>query len=190
VLGVLPDYILPGHDIILVKISGPVVDQVGGGFYGMSGSPVSIDGQLVGAVAYGPPAGYGDQTIMGLTPAQEMVDVLSYQDPSASSAPRVVRLSSSTRARMARVAGEPASAVPAQLVRLRLPLAVSGLDGRAMTKLRRFVKKLGLPVVVYRSAPAATSSVSASSPALEPGGPVSAVISTGDLTMGAIGTVT
>src|SRR5204863_6812886 len=126
-------------EIILVKSSGPVLDQVGGGFYGMSGSPVSISGQLVGAVAYGPPGGYGDQTIMGLTPAQEMVDVLSYQDPTATSAPRVVRLSSTTRAQAARVAGESASAVPARLVRLRLPLAVSGLDGRAMTKLRRFI---------------------------------------------------
>ena len=61
VLGILSDAIVPGHDIILVKISGPVVDQTGGGFFGMSGSPVSINGQLVGAVAYGPPGGYGDE---------------------------------------------------------------------------------------------------------------------------------
>ena len=156
VLGILPNAILPGHDIILVKISGPVVDQTGGGFFGMSGSPVSIGDQLVGAVAYGPPGGYGDQTIMGLTPAQDMVDVLSYQDSTSpqAGASRAARLSPSTRARVARVAGESASQVPNQLVRLKLPFAVSGLNGRAMSKLRRYVKQLGLSVVLYRAASA------------------------------------
>jgi len=191
VLGILPNAILPGHDIILVKISGPVVDQTGGGFFGMSGSPVSIGDQLVGAVAYGPPGGYGDQTIMGLTPAQDMVDVLSYQDSTSpqAGASRAARLSPSTRARVARVAGESASQVPNQLVRLKLPFAVSGLNGRAMSKLRRYVKQLGLSVVLYRSAPPPSSGGASTQP-LEPGGPVSAVISSGDVTAGAIGTVT
>lgn len=44
-----------GGDLILVKVSGPVIDESNGIAQGMSGSPVYIDGKLLGAVAYGFP---------------------------------------------------------------------------------------------------------------------------------------
>src|SRR5689334_22460366 len=40
VVGVLTDGIAPGLDMIIVKLSGPVVTQAGGAFEGISGSPV------------------------------------------------------------------------------------------------------------------------------------------------------
>ena len=52
VLGVMKDKGPSGH-LILAKFSGPVMDQTGGIAHGMSGSPVYINGKLVGAVAYG-----------------------------------------------------------------------------------------------------------------------------------------
>ena len=43
----------PSGDLILAKFSGPLIEETGGIAQGMSGSPVYIDGKLVGAIAYG-----------------------------------------------------------------------------------------------------------------------------------------
>src|SRR5207237_6227378 len=105
ILGVLKDAVLPGVDIILVKLSDAVIDQTGGAAYGMSGSPFYIDGKFVGALIFGPPAGYGDQTIAGLMPAQRIVDLFDYPQGSSTASsriPRVVHLSPAIRQHAAR----------------------------------------------------------------------------------------
>ncbi len=51
VLGVMKNIFYAKHDIIMVGVSGPYVDDAGV-IAGMSGSPVYIDGKLVGALAY------------------------------------------------------------------------------------------------------------------------------------------
>ena len=50
ITGVLQN-IGPGQDLILAKVSGPVVDRAGV-IAGMSGSPIYIDGKVIGALAY------------------------------------------------------------------------------------------------------------------------------------------
>src|ERR1700722_5588996 len=50
VLGILPDLLGPRESIILVQLVGPKVEYTGV-VAGMSGSPVYIDGKLVGALA-------------------------------------------------------------------------------------------------------------------------------------------
>ena len=53
----LPDGIGAGRDLILIKVSdqvgGHVANQGSGIWAGMSGSPVYVDGKLLGAVSYG-----------------------------------------------------------------------------------------------------------------------------------------
>ena len=61
----------PVENLILVRVSGPLIDKTGGIAQGMSGSPVMIDGRLVGAVAYG--WGFSDARLGLLTPAEDMV---------------------------------------------------------------------------------------------------------------------
>ena len=61
----------PSGDLILAKFSGPVMEQTGGIAHGMSGSPVYINGKLVGAVAYG--WGFADGTVGMITPIEDMV---------------------------------------------------------------------------------------------------------------------
>ena len=51
VIGVIKNQFYTDHDIIMVGVSGPYVDDAGV-IAGMSGSPVYIDGKLVGALAY------------------------------------------------------------------------------------------------------------------------------------------
>ncbi len=60
----------PGMDLILVRTPHPLLDQaiaVGG----MSGSPIYIDGKLIGAYAYGWP--FGREPIIGVTPIASML---------------------------------------------------------------------------------------------------------------------
>ena len=50
ILGVLKNVLAPKHDLILARLSGGPLEKTGV-IAGMSGSPVYIDGKLVGAVA-------------------------------------------------------------------------------------------------------------------------------------------
>lgn len=72
VLGVLSKAI-SGEDLILARItSGPVVERNSGVIGGMSGSPIYINGRLIGALAYG--WGFSREPICGITPIEAMLD--------------------------------------------------------------------------------------------------------------------
>jgi hypothetical protein len=74
VLGVLPGYPGPRQSLIIAKLSGPNVEKTGV-FAGMSGSPVYIDGKLVGAIAFSFP--FSKEPIAGITPIQQMIDIFA-----------------------------------------------------------------------------------------------------------------
>jgi hypothetical protein len=73
VLGILPDLIGPHESIILVQLVGPKVEHTGV-VAGMSGSPVYIDGKLVGALAlkFG---SFTKEALGGVTPIENMMEV-------------------------------------------------------------------------------------------------------------------
>jgi hypothetical protein len=82
-LGTYSDFAGPGHDIYVVKLEGERAEHIGVAG-GMSGSPVYIDGQLIGALAYrlGP---MPKEPIAGVTPIGEILDAAragSVQPPS------------------------------------------------------------------------------------------------------------
>ncbi|MDP9418089.1 MAG: hypothetical protein M3P48_09740, partial [Actinomycetota bacterium] len=115
VLGVLPNALAPGRDIILIDTSdlpGKRVIRQGGGIWaGMSGSPVYIGDKLLGAVSYG--FTLAPSTIGGVTPAEDMYDVLRYRragtGAAAAAEPQKVAIPQSLRSRVA-AAGAPAKA--------------------------------------------------------------------------------
>jgi hypothetical protein len=72
VLGVLPGFPAPRQSVIIARLSGAQVDRTSV-FAGMSGSPVYIDGKLLGAVAYAFP--FAKEPIAGITPYKQMVDM-------------------------------------------------------------------------------------------------------------------
>ncbi len=72
ILGVLPGYPGPRQSLIIGKLSGANVEKTGV-FAGMSGSPVYIDGKLVGAIAFSFP--FSKEPIAGITPIQQMIDI-------------------------------------------------------------------------------------------------------------------
>lgn len=64
---------------ILVRTSGDVIEKSGGVAQGMSGSPVYINGRLVGAVAFGKE--FNDPHYCFLTPIGRMLDLLDETSP-------------------------------------------------------------------------------------------------------------
>ncbi|HKA37853.1 MAG TPA: SpoIVB peptidase S55 domain-containing protein [Thermoanaerobaculia bacterium] len=71
VLGLLKRF-APGQDLILARVNGIGLEKAGI-IAGMSGSPIYIDGKLVGALAYGWP--FSKDPICGITPIQSMLDI-------------------------------------------------------------------------------------------------------------------
>src|SRR5271155_2767345 len=71
ILGILPNT-GPRENIILGRLSGGPLEHTGV-MQGMSGSPVYIDGKLIGAVALAFP--YAKDPIAGIRPIEEMLQV-------------------------------------------------------------------------------------------------------------------
>ena len=78
VLGVMPKGGIVDENLIMVRVYGDVIDRAGGVAQGMSGSPVYIDGKLVGAIAYGWSLSDG-RTAM-LTPIGQMLKMFDNMD--------------------------------------------------------------------------------------------------------------
>jgi hypothetical protein len=72
ILGILPGFPGPRQSAIIAKLSGANVEKTGV-FAGMSGSPVYIDGKIVGAIAYSFP--FSKEPIAGITPIKQMIDL-------------------------------------------------------------------------------------------------------------------
>jgi hypothetical protein len=72
ILGVLRNVQGPKRDLILARLEGGPLAETGVA-QGMSGSPVYIDGRLIGAVGYSIGA-FPKETIAGITPIEEMKD--------------------------------------------------------------------------------------------------------------------
>ena len=72
VLGVLKTT-SPGRDLVLCRLSGLNLDKTGV-IAGMSGSPVYIDGKLLGALAFRI-GQFSKEPIAGITPIEEMLEI-------------------------------------------------------------------------------------------------------------------
>src|SRR5262247_59027 len=75
-LGVLKNF-APTQDMILARLSGGPLARTGV-IAGMSGSPVYIDGKLLGAVAFSFP--YATEPIAGIQPIQQMLGLLDLKN--------------------------------------------------------------------------------------------------------------
>src|SRR5207244_1171039 len=75
-LGVLKNF-APKQDMILARLSGGPLARTGV-IAGMSGSPVYIDGKLLGAVAFSFP--FATEPIAGIQPIQQMLGLLDQKN--------------------------------------------------------------------------------------------------------------
>ena len=78
IIGVLENAIGTRRNLILAKLEGGPLANTGV-IAGMSGSPVYIDGKLIGAVSYAL-GSFSKEPIAGITPIAEMTDAASFND--------------------------------------------------------------------------------------------------------------
>lgn len=169
-------------DLILARLAGGPLAETGV-IAGMSGSPVYIDGKLIGAVAYA--WGFSKSTIAGITPISEMLDVFSY-DGRGKRQPFKIEPSTNTFLHGQNVASAKNSA---SLRRVVTPLVVSGVRSEVFPRLSKSLEKHGFLPVLGGSAGAGIETAS-SNLALEPGSAIGVQLVSGDISMTGIGTVT
>ncbi len=190
VLGVLENGIGAGRDMIIVDTSSPAIDEAGGIWAGMSGSPVYVDGKLLGAVAYG--LSFGPSSIGGVTPAEDMLDIADRPTAEPAKAmPRRVQLDRSSKRAIARSTATRARQVSNSMKRLLTPLSISGAGQRVMDEIAETIDRENLPLIPYAGSSAAgPSQQQQPAPPPEPGGNFAAAISYGDVTFAGVGTTT
>ncbi len=78
ILGVLENVIGTHRNLILARLEGSPLERTGV-IAGMSGSPVYVDGKLIGAVSYSL-GQFSKEAIAGITPIAEMTDATAFSD--------------------------------------------------------------------------------------------------------------
>ena len=192
ILGKLPN-IGPGQNLILARCSGGPLEQTGV-LSGMSGSPIRIDGKLVGAVAYS--WGFAKTAVAGITPINEMLAIMERDaEPAAARTgstfvgpddlarlSRPGRLADFFSTRFEALVRRSGGSLPTSI-----PLAVSGMPARGLERLSPDLTRAGfLPVLAGRY----EGRADAPAPPLEPGSAVGLQLVRGDIEMTATGTVT
>ena len=77
IVSVLPKKGIPKH-LVLIRAEGPLIEKTGGIAAGMSGSPVFIEGNLIGAIGYG--WDFSDHRLGLVTPIEDMASVFEWAD--------------------------------------------------------------------------------------------------------------
>jgi hypothetical protein len=159
---------------------------------GMSGSPIYVDGKLIGALAFGWP--FSRDALCGIQPIADMLEVMRHPDgkpaggfddgPAVPAEPTLPF---------------PGVPMPPGGTRTRVPLVAGGFDAGALALLAPWAEAQGFQLVAGGGGGddrAATSSGvarldrEAALKALEPGAAVAVDLMRGDLNLSAIGTLT
>ena len=172
ILGVLEN-VGPRQSIILARLSGGPLAETGV-MQGMSGSPVYMDGRLVGAVALA--FNFSKEPIAGIRPIEEM---LAVGDSGSTAAPKVAsnRISQ-------------ADSFASKLIDIATPLSFSGFTSGTLDQFAPQLKKLGLePRQGVASGGKLPPKLGAPG-LLRPGDMIAVELLSGDMSIGAEGTVT
>lgn len=207
ILGVVPSAIGPNRDLIIGKLSGGGADRTAV-FAGMSGSPVYIDGKLVGAISYSFP--FSKEPICGITPIAQMLEIFEQKqtNKSVSNEPRSFsfgELAASTWKpnfpngsiiqSSILAGGNPNSALSSAVGQtfqpIATPMAFSGISQEALNQFAPQLMSLGLlPVASAGGGSKITPMAKFDENTLRGGASVSMSLVRGDYSMAAAGTVT
>lgn len=208
VIGILPRKTSP-KNLIVIEVQDKYVREHGGIAAGMSGSPVYIDGKLIGAIGYG--WAFADSNLGMVTPIEEMTQAMDWEDdipgfgippvplekPAAAGA--TAEPASADKAPKAKdgaqnpdgkdgpadVSGE--KTLPGgRLEKKAMPLMVDGISERMA---KRLESQFGVEVVPFGAKAGAESPVNLGWKP-EPGAAIGAALAWGDFSAGGIGTLT
>lgn len=212
ILGVLPGAVGPKQDLIIGKLSGANVARTSV-FAGMSGSPVFIDGKIIGSISYSFP--FSKEPICGITPIQQMIGIFKQNQGTNTAAAQASSQASHIRAfTLAELKGQPAIADPSketfksfltapdassplaplmgqQFMPIATPLTFSGISQATLNQFAPQLMSVGLmPVMAAGGRAEITPLVKANENTLQGGDSVSMQLARGDYSMAAAGTVT
>ena len=208
ILGVLKNVQAPKRNLILARLEGGPLAETGV-IAGMSGSPVYIDGRLIGAVSYSIGA-FPKEPIAGVTPIAEMIEATADTSPRRGTSPQgrielpvtPERLAAAIRSNYARIAafadrpadvqafGIPTAAgaqIGALLRPIATPLMLGGMDSATSDLVTSMFRDAGFTPVLSGGA---GGDVAPETGPPVPGDPVGVSLLGGDSEMGATGTVT
>jgi hypothetical protein len=177
ILGVLEN-LGPRESIILARLKGGPLENTGV-MQGMSGSPVYIDGKLVGAIALSFPL--SKEAIAGIRPIEDMLRVDPRVDPRPA---RNIASASPPPRRRPFVAGE------TRLEEIATPVSFSGFTVATLDHFAPQLRELGWDPRQGISGGGAPADRLGDPRQLEPGSMISVQLLSGDMSVGADGTIT
>jgi SpoIVB peptidase S55 len=203
ILGVLRNVMGPQRNLILARLEGGPLANTGV-IAGMSGSPVYIDGRLVGAVSYSL-GSFPKEPLAGITPIGEMTtDVnvpamradaglaVKWPAPSTEVFAALTRVARRVSAPLGEIPGDMSVVGPRSLADLAPALrpigaamVLGGFDAPLDGDLREALAAGGISVRAGRP-----PALPRAGPTLRPGDPIGMSLMRGDMEMGATGTVT
>jgi hypothetical protein len=207
VLGTLEGMPNPKQSLVIARLSGPLVDRTGV-FAGMSGSPVYIDGKLVGAVAYAFP--FAKEPIAGITPIKYMIDVFEQgqreeQPRSSQSISFKTLIGQSANTSFDSVPAVPSAQLGARaasnialtpyvgqtIIPIATPVTFSGISQNVLDLFAGDLRKIGIqPIAGVGGGASRGPMVPSDENTLAAGSSVSVQLVRGDFTIDAAGTVT
>jgi hypothetical protein len=178
----------PKESLILARLSGGPLEHTGV-MQGMSGSPVYIDGKLIGAVAMAFP--FAKDPIAGIRPIEEMLRVDAAK-PAAARAPRRVALNGDGGWLLPRLGKEAQASGfgDARMTDVATPVSLSGFTSAAVDRFGTGLRSLGLEPRQGLSLGGAPEMRMGDRSKLQPGSMISVELMTGDMSVGADGTLT
>jgi hypothetical protein len=197
ILGVLHN-IGPGQNLILAKIDHPVVRRAGV-IAGMSGSPIFVDGKVIGALAYA--WQFAKEPVAGITPIEEMLKISQVVRPAGALPAGATASMTGVELLNALASGKPEAAFekfvktmaarPASSIngatRIALPMSLASFSPDTIQRFSPHLEQLGF--VAVPAGAASASAKKSDKTTFAPGDPVGAVLLTGDFNVAATGTV-
>ena len=204
IIGVLNN-IAPGQSLIMARVDGPEVRRAGV-IAGMSGSPIYIDGKVIGALSYG--WQFAKEPIAGITPIEEMLQIPhTGASPAAFASAAMPRMTGAEFLKA--ISGEKRDeafellasklwgAHPSAVSDTRpiaTPLSVGSFAPETIQRFGKYLDALGFMPVPMGSMSGSTTATgtmaSSGSTPFAPGDAIGAVLLNGDFTVAATGTVT
>jgi hypothetical protein len=161
------------ENLILIKLTGDKVEEYGGIAAGMSGSPIYLDGRIIGAIGYG--WNNSDHRFGLVTPIERMLKLLEEDNIEKSSG------------NLSDFDIDLDEFTPEEnIIRSESPIMVSGISGRALDRLEKNLAELNLDVIPSSG----IEEVDKSDKRPEPGEAVAVQLVRGDISVASIGTLT
>jgi hypothetical protein len=200
VLGVLNN-IGPRQDLILVRVDSPVTKK-SGVIAGMSGSPIYLDGKVIGALAYS--WQFSSDAIAGVTPIEEMLLIGEKRGNGLSPAPVAPRLNAASilsvlgshrngaqLQQMMDQLAPPRMAASSGALPISTPVSFSRFAPETLDRFGRWFEASGFMAVPSGSTAGGSSrKAAAGGGTFQPGDAIAGILVDGDFSVAATGTVT